>query len=258
MHKKSLAAWVAILGMVLVVGACQKGEAEATWQVIEPGLSYVDSTVGDGPVVKLGDYVTVHYTGWIWENETKGNQFDSSVERGDPITFPVGRSMVIEGWEKGLPGIAVGGKRTLLIEHTMAYGERGHPPVIPPSATLIFDIEIIDIPSVEIEVLEPGSGPVAELGDQVSVHYTGFLWENGAKGKEFDSSRRVNRPYTFTLGAGMVIPGWDSAIEGMKVGQKANLIIPSAMAYGKSGSGATIPPDATLLFEVEIMDIESK
>ena len=126
--------------------------------------------------------------------------------------------------------------------------------MIPPSATLIFDVEIVDLPKVNVEILTPGTGTAAELGNQVSVHYTGWLWENGAKGEQFDSSRDRGRPYEFALGRGMVIPGWDMALLGMQEGTSARLIIPSVMAYGSRGSG-TIPPDAVLCFEVELVKV---
>ncbi len=99
---------------------------------------------------------------------------------------------------------------------------------------------------------------MAEVGDQISVHYTGWLWENGAKGAEFDSSIGRGVPYKFTLGAGMVIPGWDSGLQGMTVGTKAQLIIPAVMGYGKRGSPPKIPADATLCFDVELVEIDGK
>lgn len=246
----------------LVLAGCNKAEEQAQaptqeWQEIVPGLTYVDSTLGQGPVVGPEDFVKVHYTGWLFEDGQKTTQFDSSVERGEPIAFPLGRSFVIPGWEKGLVGMHVGGKRTLKIENELAYGPNGRPPVIPPAATLVFDVEIIGIPKVEITTTEEGTGPIAELGDQVNVHYTGWLWENGAKGAEFDSSHKRNRPFKFTLGAGQVIQGWDLSIEGMKVGQKATLIIPPEMGYGGRAS-ASIPANSTLCFDVELVSIEGK
>ena len=252
---------VAFLVLALSGTGCQ-GQKEGggmEFTEILPGLSYVDSLVGSGDLVGTRDFVLVHYTGWIFADGQKGEEpFDSSVARGEPISFPLGRSFVIEGWEKGLPGMRVGGKRTLMIGHELAYGEQGRPPVIPPSATLMFDVEIVDVPRVKIEVLEEGTGPEAELGDTINVHYTGWLWEDGAKGEQFDSSLKRGQPFQFPLGQGKVIPGWDAALEGMKVGQKARLIIPPDLGYGKRGSAGSIPPDATLCFEVELVSIEGK
>jgi peptidylprolyl isomerase len=119
-------------------------------------------------------------------------------------------------------------------------------------------VEIVGLPKVDVEILSEGTGRAAEAGDNISVDYTGWLWVDGAKGEQFDSSSNAGRPYNFTLGARMVIPGWDLALEGMKEGTKARLIIPPALAYGKRGSGPKIPPDATLCFEVELVEIADK
>ena len=246
------------LVLALALAGCSKQEEAQGPTEIVPGLSYVDSVIGQGAEVQPDDFVMVHYTGWLYVDGAKGDQFDSSVDRGEPIAFPLGRSFVIQGWDKGLPGMKVGGKRALIIEAEMGYGAQGHPPVIPPNATLLFDVEVVDLPKVEVEVLTEGTGAVAELGDNISVDYTGWVWVDGAKGEQFDSSSNAGRPYSFTLGARMVIPGWDLALEGMKIGTKARLIIPPVLAYGKRGSGPKIPPDATLCFEVELMEITGK
>ena len=249
------------LVLTLVASGCQgqkEGAAGSEFTEIEPGLSYVDSLVGTGDLVGQTDYVVVHYTGWVFADGQKSDPFDSSMDRGEPIAFPLGRSFVIQGWEKGIPGMRTGGKRTLLIDPEMAYGEQGRPPVIPPSATLMFDVEVMDVPRVQVEVLEEGAGPEAELGDKLSMHYTGWLWVDGAKGEQFDSSHKRGQPFQFPLGMGKVIPGWDRAIEGMKVGQKSRLIIPPDLGYGKRGSPGSIPPNATLCFEVELVSIEGK
>jgi len=103
-----------------------------------------------------------------------------------------------------------------------------------------------------------GEGAEAVAGQQVSVHYTGWLYVESApehKGGKFDSSRDRGQPFEFTLGAGMVIKGWDEGVAGMKVGGQRTLIIPSEMGYGSRGSGAVIPPNATLVFDVELLGV---
>jgi hypothetical protein len=102
------------------------------------------------------------------------------------------------------------------------------------------------------EDLKVGTGPEAKKGDQVSVHYTGTLTD----GTKFDSSLDRNQPFDFTLGAGMVIKGWDEGVAGMRKGGKRRLTIPSALGYGKTGSPPSIPPDATLKFDVELLTIK--
>ena len=105
------------------------------------GLKYEDLKVGEGAAAKSGDRVEVHYTGWL-ENGTK---FDSSVDRGRPFGFPVGAGRVIQGWDQGVAGMKVGGKRKLIIPPALGYGERGAGGVIPPNATLIFEVELLKV-----------------------------------------------------------------------------------------------------------------
>lgn len=114
-----------------------------------------------------------------------------------------------------------------------------------------------------IEDVVVGNGAEAKAGDRVQVHYTGWLWqadasdqaEGGKAGNKFDSSRDRNQPFSFRLGAGEVISGWDKGVAGMKVGGKRRLLIPAAMGYGARGAGGVIPPNATLLFDVELLGV---
>ena len=101
----------------------------------------------------------------------------------------------------------------------------------------------------------PGTGAVATAGQQVSVHYTGWLYNDGVKGAKFDSSKDRNEPFEFGLGQGMVIKGWDEGVQGMAVGGQRTLVIPPALGYGARGAGGVIPPNATLLFAVELLGV---
>jgi FKBP-type peptidyl-prolyl cis-trans isomerase len=105
------------------------------------GLEYWDIKVGTGPVAKSGQHVKVHYTGWL----TNGKKFDSSVGAGKPFEFMLGASQVIKGWDEGVAGMKVGGQRQLRIPPDLAYGPAGHPPQIPPSSTLVFDVQLIEV-----------------------------------------------------------------------------------------------------------------
>jgi FKBP-type peptidyl-prolyl cis-trans isomerase FkpA len=100
-----------------------------------------------------------------------------------------------------------------------------------------------------------GSGAEARAGQQVSVHYTGWLYLDGAKGAKFDSSKDRNDPFEFGLGGGEVIRGWDEGVQGMKVGGTRLLVIPASLGYGMRGAGGVIPPNATLLFEVDLLRV---
>ena len=116
---------------------------EPGYKKTESGLQYKDEKVGDGAQPKKGANCTVHYTGWLYEGGKKGQKFDSSVDRGAPFQFPVGQGRVIKGWDEGVASMKVGGKRTLIIPPALGYGARGAGGVIPPNATLMFDVELL-------------------------------------------------------------------------------------------------------------------
>ena len=107
------------------------------------GLKYHDEVVGTGPEPKAGQVVNVHYTGWLDQKGQKGKKFDSSRDRGQPFSFTLGQGQVIAGWDQGVATMKVGGKRTLVIPPELGYGARGAGGVIPPNATLIFDVELL-------------------------------------------------------------------------------------------------------------------
>ncbi len=117
--------------------------ADPDFEVIETdsGLEYQDLVVGGGETADSGDTVAVHYTGWL----TDGTKFDSSLDRGSPFTFTIDRGSVIQGWHEGIRGMKVGGKRRLIIPSELAYGDSGYAGVIPPKATLIFDVELMEM-----------------------------------------------------------------------------------------------------------------
>ena len=141
MKSPYLSSLIAIVVLTLAVGV-GGSMAESNQEVTTPsGLKYVDQTVGTGDVAVVGKNVSVHYTGWL-EN---GKKFDSSVDRGQPFSFPLGAGRVIKGWDEGVQGMKVGGKRKLTIPSDLGYGSRGAGGVIPPNATLIFDVELLGV-----------------------------------------------------------------------------------------------------------------
>lgn len=123
-------------------------------------------------------------------------------------------------------------------------------PELPPATVGVDQLQVTD--------LTVGSGAEAVAGKHVTVHYSGWLYDPAQpdmKGKPFDSSREAGRPFTFALGAGQVIAGWDQGVQGMKVGGQRRLVIPHPLAYGESGAGGVIPPRASLVFDVELLDV---
>jgi peptidylprolyl isomerase len=109
------------------------------------GLKIIDLKVGAGPSPKPGQTCVMNYTGWLYENGNKGKKFDSSLDRNQPFSFPIGQHQVIAGWDEGVAPMKVGGKRTLIIPPELGYGARGAGGVIPPNATLIFDVELLSV-----------------------------------------------------------------------------------------------------------------
>lgn len=109
------------------------------------GLQYIDTVEGDGATAVAGQYVSVHYTGWLYKDGEQGAKFDSSRDRNDPFEFGLGAGMVIKGWDEGVQGMKIGGQRTLIIPAELGYGARGAGGVIPANATLKFDVELLGI-----------------------------------------------------------------------------------------------------------------
>ena len=114
-------------------------------QTTASGLQYIDTTVGTGAEATAGAHVQVHYTGWLYNDSVKGAKFDSSKDRGDPFAFDLGAGSVIKGWDEGVQGMKVGGARTLIIPAALGYGARGAGGMIPPNATLMFDVELLAV-----------------------------------------------------------------------------------------------------------------
>jgi FKBP-type peptidyl-prolyl cis-trans isomerase len=135
----AIAAAIGLLAAITTPASAQEGKPVE----LADGLKYTDTKVGDGAVAEKGLIVSVQYTGWLYKNGAKGAKFDSSLDRGKPITFKLGGGQVIPGWEEGIAGMKVGGKRTLIIPPELAYGARGSGGVIPPNATLTFEVELV-------------------------------------------------------------------------------------------------------------------
>lgn len=241
-------------------------------------LALTDTIEGIGKLGTPGRKVTIQYVGYEYET---GKKFVSSWKQGRPFAFTLGKGEVIPGWEEGLEGLEGGDRRELVLPPNLTEGS--YPPGIPKGKAVVFVVDAIP-PSSKAETLpsskqkqasapkkktkpkvtvpsgpppktlvtrdlETGTGPAAKAGDKVTVNYVGVNYKSG---KEFDASWDRGEPFTFTLGAGEVIPGWDQGVEGMKVGGRRELIIPPSLGYGSAGAPPAIPPNETLIFVVDL------
>ena len=233
----------------------------------DSGLKYHITVHGEGELPKIGDRVVVHYTGKFED----GTKFDSSLDRNEPFEFELGARRVIEGWDEGIALLHKGDKATFIIPPELGYGSKAAGS-IPPNSTLIFDVELVDIlPAIIIEpfniegkacittdsglkyyLVKEGKGKQAAPGYDVKVNYTGYFED----GTIFDSSIKRGKPFKFTLGMGRVIAGWDEGVALMKKGDKMRFIIPYHLAYGEEGYPGVIPPKATLIFDVELLELK--
>jgi FKBP-type peptidyl-prolyl cis-trans isomerase len=136
------AAVIAAIGLLIPIAVPAIAQDGKTTELAD-GLKYIDTQAGNGAVAEKGYLVSVQYTGWLYRNGSKGAKFDSSLDAGKPITFKLGAGQVIKGWDEGITGMKVGGKRTLIIPPELAYGAKGANGIIPPNATLTFDVELV-------------------------------------------------------------------------------------------------------------------
>lgn len=211
------------------------------------GVEYEDITVGTGLVAQPGAAVVMHYRGTL---KATGAEFDASAKRGEPLAAPL--TNLIKGWQEGVPGMKVGGKRKLTIPAALAYGAReikdGERIIIPKDSDLVFEIELIN--TLHSEDLVVGTGKVCPPNATVTLHYTGTLKSDGSK---FDSSVG-GPPAEFPLAD--LIRGWQFGVPGMKVGGKRKLTIPWQFGYGERGSPPKIPGKSDLVFEIELVDVK--
>jgi peptidylprolyl isomerase len=134
-----------IAASIIAIGALPALAQTGNTMTTPTGLQITDTKTGTGATPKTGQICVMHYTGWLYQDGAKGKKFDSSVDRGQPFEFPIGQQRVIAGWDEGVATMKVGGKRTLIIPSALGYGARGAGGVIPPNATLIFDVELLDV-----------------------------------------------------------------------------------------------------------------
>ena len=251
----------AILGVALFSSFVSGCGSPTAPDDIPPSLGipfgFTDIRVGTGDPVGLGQQLTVAYTGWLYDTgatENKGDVFDEQTS----FRFFLGSSLVIDGWNMGIEGMRVGGLRRIIVPPELGFGEGGSAGGIPPNATLIFEVELLDAkPLVDVPFsvtdLEVGSGPEAVSGQTLVVDYNGWLYDPDFpenKGTLFVQATN----FIFILGDEGLPAGWNMGIEGMRPLGTRRIIVPPDLGFGEEGTEA-IPPNATLIYEVTLTGV---
>ena len=235
--------------------------------ILKNGLKIEILELGQGDASEVGDKLELHYVGKLFG---VGTEFDNSYTRSQSFSFVLGSGKVIKGWDLGLVGMLVGEKRKLFVPAELAYGSRNLG-VIPPNSSLEFEVELLsktkglkpDIfpkhqlfpwqtlrPGIEAHIEVTGEGADAKSGDQIVVHYTGWLMG----GTEVHSSVRSGEKGAFTIGAGEVIRGWEQGLIGTKVGEVRYLNLSPMMAFA-SNPQSRIPPNSRLIYKIRVLEI---
>ncbi|XP_048870790.1 peptidyl-prolyl cis-trans isomerase FKBP10 isoform X1 [Brienomyrus brachyistius] len=205
--------------------------------------------------VQSSDFVRYHYNGTLLD----GTPFDSSYNRKQTYNTYVGKTWLIQGMEEGLLGMCVGEKRNIIIPPFLAYGDTGYGTVIPPHASLTFDVLLVDMHNpkddiiVDSQVIPDPCTRRSVAGDFMRYHYNGTFLD----GTVFDASYLRNSTYNTYIGLGYVIPGMEKALLGVCVGEMRRVTIPPHLAYGENGAGEDIPRHATLVFDIHVIDFHN-
>ncbi|KAG7492276.1 hypothetical protein MATL_G00012790 [Megalops atlanticus] len=205
--------------------------------------------------VQNSDFVRYHYNGTLLD----GTPFDSSYNRQQTYDTYVGQDWLIKGMEEGLLGMCVGEKRNIIIPPFLAYGEKGYGTEIPPHASLIFDVLLVDLHNpkdditVENQVVPESCSRKSVVGDYIRYHYNATFLD----GRQFDSSYQRNNTYNTYIGMGYVIAGMDKALQGVCMGEKRRITMPPHLAYGENGAGKDIPGSAVLVFDIHVIDFHN-
>ena len=273
--------WVLVVILTALLFGCNKGPEVVT---LESGLKYMDDSLGTGREAKVGNLVSIHFSGWMIPKDSTGELFSDwsadqsksmlslgdSKTRNQPIKFVLNSSSFIKGSDEGIVGMKTGGVRTIIIPSKLAYGEAGIG-FIPPNTDLKVVVDLLEVKDkvvaemwqvdttlfkttasgLKYVIISEGEGPAVEAGKVITVHYSGYLED----GTLFDSSIERDEPIQFIVGQGQVIPGWDEGMLLLKKGDKARFIIPPQLGYGETQL-EKIPANSTLIFDTEIVDTQ--
>jgi peptidylprolyl isomerase len=269
---------IAVLSLITLFACSKKNDVVS----LKSGLKYSDIKVGKGNEAKNGDLVELHFRAWLvkdssnlysdWSKDSTKQKdlIIDSYQMPQPVKFILGNENFVKGSDEGIVGMKAGGQRTIIIPSKLGYGKQGMGP-IPPNTNLKLTVELVDAKQpvlakmwdvdstkfkttksgLKYEIIKEGEGDLVGKNKHVTVNYSGYL----LNGQKFDSSVERDEPFTFVVGVGQVIPGWDEGVQLLKKGSKARFIIPPALAYGSRDLGK-IPPNSTLIFDVEILDVK--
>ena len=255
-----------------VLSDLKKEHPKSQLVTAKSGLRYMVTKAGEGETPSKGDHSKVH----LLFKLADGTVIDDTRKSGKPQDFVVG-AQLLPGLTEGLAGMKKSERRVIIVPHELGFGESGAGGKVPPFATLIIDLEMVDVQSIKAlidpileklkkehpkaevitsktglryVVTKKGLGGKVGKGKKIKAHYTGKLLD----GTVFDSSVKRGTPLEFVVGTGRIIKGWDEALSDMSKGEKRTLIIPPDLAYGERGRPPTIPPNSVLVFDVELVD----
>ncbi len=259
-------AWLLLGSLALGQERFQPPRAGESGQVQTAlGLSYTVLVAGQGQPLSQGERFQAQSEAWLAD----GTRFFSTLENRAPLDYVLGSGTACAGFDLGVMGMRVGEVRRIYIPARLAFGEAGRGRV-PPDSDLVFEVEVTQRGTavslrqppapgetgqlqagngLTYTILRPGQGEPVQPGERVRAHYTGWLTD----GRKFDSSLDRGQPFEVQIGVGQVIPGWDQGSVGMRTGEIRRLYLPPELGYGARGAGATIPPNAALVFEVELI-----
>jgi peptidylprolyl isomerase len=199
---------------------------------------------GDGRQVKAGDVVLAHF---VFTVADTGKTLADTRAEGDPQPLEVGGGYTIPALDQAVLKMRVGDRWKIAVPYQLAWGEQGYPPIVPPKADVVLDVEVLGFLEIKTEVLKEGAGPTPKPDDYVLIHETGAL----ADGRVIDDTRAAGAPVLLTMGAGLMIQGWELTLRKMKVGDRVKAVVPWRYAFGALGKPPGVPPKADVTFDIE-------
>jgi peptidylprolyl isomerase len=270
--KSSLIAACVVLSTLTACGGGGGGSSSGsnggtTTPADNPGsFSQTDSVLGTGTLASATNIVGIRYSAWLYSAsaaEHKGTKIDNNLTSATPYVFTLGSGMVLKGLDQGVTGMKIGGQRTLIIPASLAQGTTGST-TVPPNSGMVFDVQLTDVqalaeaPAFGVVDTVAGTGAAATTGATANVKYSAYLYSSAAadhKGVLVDTNATATSNFSFKLGAGQVIAGFDQGVTGMKAGGKRTVTMPSTLAYGAKGSGA-IPGNSGMVFTIELISVQ--